>query len=62
MTLVKRNGSMMNSFPVLFDDLFNRDLFNWGSNNFSETNTSVPAVNIRETADNFAVGGCAGHD
>jgi HSP20 family protein len=55
MTLVKRNGSMMNSFPVLFDDLFNRDLFNWGSNNFSETNTSVPAVNIRETADNFAV-------
>jgi len=55
MTLVKRNGSMLNSFPVLFDDLFNRDLFNWGSNNFSDTNTTIPAVNIRETADNYQV-------
>lgn len=55
MTLVKRNGSLLNSMPVLFDDLFNRDLFNWGNLNFSDTNTTIPAVNIKETAENYEV-------
>ena len=55
MTLVKRNGSLLNQMPVLFDDFFNRDLFNWGNQNFSDTNTTVPAVNIKETAENYEV-------
>ena len=55
MTLVKRNGSLLNPLPVLFDDFFNRDLFNWGNSNFSDTNTSIPAVNIKETAENYEV-------
>ncbi|HEX7358794.1 MAG TPA: Hsp20/alpha crystallin family protein [Ignavibacteriaceae bacterium] len=55
MTLVKRNGSLLNQMPVLFDDLFNRDLFNWGNLNFSDTNTTIPAVNIKETAENYEV-------
>lgn len=55
MTLVKRNGSLLNQMPMLFDDFFNRDLFNWGNLNFSETNTTIPAVNIKETADNYEV-------
>ena len=55
MTLLKRNGSLLNQMPVLFDDLFNRDLFNWGNQNFSDTNTTVPAVNIKETAENYEV-------
>ena len=55
MTLVKRNGSLLNPMPVLFDDFFNRDLFNWGNQNFSDTNTTVPAVNIKETAENYEV-------
>lgn len=54
MTLVKRNGSM-NPLPMLFDDLFNRDLFNWSNSNFSDTNTTIPAVNIKETAENYEV-------
>lgn len=41
--------------PVLFDDLFNRDLFNWGNLNFSDTNTTIPAVNIKETAGSYEV-------
>lgn len=41
--------------PALFDDLFSRELFNWGNNNYSETSTTVPAVNIRETAEAFEV-------
>ena len=55
MTLVKRNGSLLNPLPVLFDDFFNRDLFNWGNSNFSYPNTTIPAVNIKETAENYEV-------
>ena len=46
-----RNGGMTN----LFDDFFSRDLWNWGLANSSSTNTTLPAVNIRETAEQFEV-------
>jgi HSP20 family protein len=55
MTLVKRNGSFLNPLPMLFDDFFNRDLFDWNNSNFSDTNTTIPAVNIKETAENYEV-------
>lgn len=55
MELMKRNGSLLSPLPTLFDDFFSRDLFNWKNNNFSETNTTVPAVNIKETSDNYEV-------
>jgi HSP20 family protein len=55
MTLVKRNGNIDGLFPTFFDDLFNRDLFNWGNLNFSETNTTLPAVNIKETGEAYEV-------
>ena len=40
---------------MLFDDFFNKDIYNFGLSNFSETNTTIPAVNIKETAENFEV-------
>jgi HSP20 family protein len=55
MTILKRNGNLQNHFPTLFDDFFNRDIFNWGMSNFSDTNTTIPAVNIKETSDNYEV-------
>ena len=55
MTLVKRNGSLLNPLPVLFDDFFNRDLFNWNNSNFSQTNSTIPAVNIKETSEAYEV-------
>lgn len=55
MTIVKRNGQLQNHFPTLFDDFLNRDIFNWGLSNFSDTNTTIPAVNIKETANNYEV-------
>ena len=55
MTIVKRNGNLRNGFPTLFDDFFNRDIFNWGLSNYSDTNTTIPAVNIKETNDNYEV-------
>ena len=55
MTIVKRNGNLQSHFPTLFDDFLNRDIFNWGLSNFSDTNTTIPAVNIKETSDNYEV-------
>jgi HSP20 family protein len=55
MTIVKRNGNLQNHFPTFFDDFLNRDIINWSLSNFSETNTSIPAVNIKETPDNYEV-------
>lgn len=54
MSIIKRNGDLFN-FPGLFDDFFTRELFNAGDRSSSATGTSVPAVNIRETNDNFEV-------
>ncbi|HEX6332618.1 MAG TPA: Hsp20/alpha crystallin family protein [Flavisolibacter sp.] len=52
MSIIKRSEL----FPAsIFDDFFTRDLWNMGSRNFSHTNTTIPAVNIRETNDNFEV-------
>lgn len=49
-TLVKTNG---NRFPSFFD--LSRDLLDWNNSNFSETTTSLPAVNIKETDEQFEV-------
>jgi HSP20 family protein len=53
MSIIRRNEFL----PGLnmFDDLFSRDLWNWGMDNNSATNTTLPMVNIRETNDNFEV-------
>ncbi|MBD0367959.1 MAG: Hsp20/alpha crystallin family protein [Flavisolibacter sp.] len=53
MSMIRRNEL----FPSLnlFDDIFSRDLWNWGLSNNSTTNTTIPAVNIKETNDNFEV-------
>ena len=55
MTLLKRNVKRPDQMPLLFDDFFNRDLFNWGNSNYSDTNTTIPAINIKETAENYEV-------
>lgn len=54
MTLIKRNGNL-NSLPGLFDDFFTRDLFDWNTSNFSGAGNSLPAVNVKETAETFEV-------
>jgi len=52
MSLLKRND-LFPGFNHLFDDFLTRDL--WGSSNNSSTSTTIPAVNIRETNENFEV-------
>jgi HSP20 family protein len=55
MSIVKRNTNWFNDMPGLFSDRFSNDIFNWGLSNFSNTNTNIPAVNIKETGDAFEV-------
>ena len=55
MTPTKWSSSIFPSFPRLFDDNFTRDLNDWSNNHFSDTNTTLPSVNIRESNDNFLV-------
>jgi len=54
MTLIKRTDSNW-PFPSLMDNLFSRDLMDWSTSNFSNTNTTIPAVNIKETDDDFQI-------
>ncbi len=45
-------------FPVfgsLIDQFFGNDFFDWSNRNFSVTNTTLPAVNIKEDNDKFQV-------
>jgi HSP20 family protein len=44
-----------NQLPGLFDHLFDNDLFDWSNRNYSTTNTTLPAVNIKEGKDGFEV-------
>ncbi|MDQ0782352.1 Hsp20/alpha crystallin family protein [Chryseobacterium sp. W4I1] len=53
--LMKRNMSNNLGLSNIFDDFFNRELFNWGNNHYSSTSTTVPSVNIKENADVFEV-------
>jgi len=50
--LAKRNE---NYLPSFFDRFWNNELMDWGTSNYSSTNTSLPAVNVKETADEFVI-------
>jgi HSP20 family protein len=50
MTLARRSE---HSLPSLFDRIFNGDLMDWNMSNFSGPNSTLPAVNVKETNDEF---------
>ncbi len=50
--LARRNE---NYLPSFFERFFNNDLTDWNLTNFSGTNTSLPAVNVKETNDEFVI-------
>jgi HSP20 family protein len=52
MTLARRNE---NYFPSFIDRFFNNELMDWSTSNFSRTNTSLPAVNVKETDDDYFI-------
>lgn len=56
METLKRLPMINNSWPMLLNNLFNRDSFNEGNLNFFDQNNAItPAVNIKETTENFAI-------
>ena len=44
-----------NQVPSLFNRFFDGDMFDWSNSNFSNTNTTIPSVNIKENPDAFIV-------
>ncbi|HEY0612010.1 MAG TPA: Hsp20/alpha crystallin family protein [Chitinophaga sp.] len=55
MSLVKKYREPFNSLPTLFENLLNRDFFNWDNFNNSASGTTIPTMNIKETDENFLV-------
>lgn len=55
MAIVRRNSGHFPTWSNLFNDFLTRDFFDGGLPNFSATETTIPAVNIKETADNYEV-------
>lgn len=44
-----------NLMPSVFDRFFEGDAFDWANKNFSDTNTTLPSVNIKENDEQFEV-------
>lgn len=55
MTLVRTNNNYYPSFPSFFNRFFNDDLMDWNNSNYSSTNTSLPAVNVKEEDSKYEI-------
>jgi HSP20 family protein len=55
MTLARFSNSAFPSFPSIFDRVFDGELMDWNNNNFSSTNSTLPAVNVREDDDAYKI-------
>jgi len=51
MNLVK----FSNQYPSVFDRFFDNNMFDWTNRNFSDTNTTLPSVNIAENVNEYKV-------
>ncbi len=54
MSLIRRND-LVPSWSNLFDDFLNNNWNDWTNRHYSNTNTTLPSVNIKETEENFEV-------
>ena len=55
MTLMRRTNPYWPSLNTFFDDFLTKDFFDNKWSNFSDTGTTIPAVNIVESKDDFQV-------
>lgn len=55
MTLARLTDNLIPSVPSFVDRFFGGDLMDWNNWNFAGTNSTLPAVNIKETDDDFEV-------
>jgi len=54
-TLVRTNGSLFPAIPSLLNDFFADDWLNSSLANWKSTGATLPAVNVRETNDDFRI-------
>ena len=54
MSLIRRNESYP-AWSNFLNEFFDRDWMDWNNRNFSNTNTTFPSVNVKESADGFEV-------
>ncbi len=55
MTLIRRNQNYFPSFPSFFDNFVSRDLTDWNNRNYSNTDTTLPAVNVKEDDEKYQI-------
>ncbi|MFC2080464.1 Hsp20/alpha crystallin family protein [Bacteroidota bacterium] len=55
MTLARLSNNAFPSFPSFFDRFFDGELMDWNRNNYSGTDTTLPAVNVRENDNEFLI-------
>ncbi len=55
MTLARLSDSTFPSFPSLFNRFFEGDLMDWSNENFAGSNSTLPAVNVKENDDEFKI-------
>jgi len=55
MKLAKVSDRLFPTFPSFIDNFFSRDLMDWNNSNFSNTDSTIPAVNIKEKNDSFLI-------
>ena len=55
MTLMKRTQDWYPTFPSFFDKFFEGNLMDWNNWNYSSTDTTLPAVNVKEDNDSYTI-------
>ena len=55
MSLAKLSNNWFPSTPSIFDRFFDGDLMDWNRNNFSSSDSTLPAVNVRENSNEFQI-------
>jgi HSP20 family protein len=54
-TLVRTNGNLFPAIPSLLNDFFTDDWFDSSLSNWRSSGTTLPAVNVRETNEDFRI-------
>lgn len=55
MKLARVSDRLFPTFPSFIDNFFSKDLMDWNNSNFSNTNSTIPAVNIKENDESFII-------
>src|SRR4051812_19378448 len=54
-TLVRTNGSLFPAIPSLLNDFFSDNWLDSSLSNWRSSGSTLPAVNVKETNDNFSI-------